>query len=78
MITKIKATIVFDTLATHPDTQNAKAMSFTDTYSFNSDMFDNTMDNMKNYIERDLRLIAGGGYNSKHISNVKISYQVLN
>ena len=76
MITTIDATITFDTTATHPDTKNAKAMTFKDTYNFNSDMFDNTMDNMKSYISRDLRLVAGGGYNDQHIENVKITYSV--
>ncbi len=57
----------------HPDIKYMKdcteneVLSFDDTYIFN-DMY--TQEDCINYIKRDLKLIAGGGYNSKHIHNV--------
>lgn len=47
-----------------------KVYSFEDTYTFD-DRYYTDMDNIASYIKSDLRLVAGGGYNSEHIHNVK-------
>jgi len=75
MTKKIKATINYDTDAKHPDAQNAKGLVFTDIYSINTDVFGG---DIKSYITNDLRLVAGGGYDSDHIKNVKITLQGVN
>lgn len=73
-MTTIKATITFDTTEKHPDEKNAKNLSFTDTYTFNDDMYGNDREFMTEYIKRDLSLVAGGGYNSKNIKNVTFKF----
>ena len=61
----------------HPDIQYIKDWSadkiytFEDTYIFDERYGYTFNDDVKLYIKNDLRLIAGGGYNSKHIHNVK-------
>lgn len=65
------AIIEFNTDAQHPDSQNAKNLSYTDTYTIDSDAFYGPED-IRDYITEDLRLVAGGGYDSKHINNVTI------
>lgn len=66
---KINCTIDTD----HPDVQYVKdwtenkMLSFDDTYTFDDSY---TEDDCINYIKRDLKLVAGGGYNSDHIHNV--------
>ena len=59
----------------HPDiecindwTEN-KVFTYEDTYTFNDDYYDDHTENIA-YIKRDLSLVAGGGYNTKHIHNV--------
>lgn len=42
-------------------------LSFDDTYTFDDNY---TQEDCINYIKRDLKLVAGGGYNSDHIHNV--------
>lgn len=51
-----------------------KMFEFDDVYSF-PDYYDSI--DRKRYIRRDLRLIAGGGYNSKHIHNVSFEIRKL-
>ena len=59
---------------THPDIKcvedytEEKIFTFEDTYTFNGDY---PMENIKAYIKNDLMLVAGGGYNTDHIHNVK-------
>lgn len=66
---KINCTIDKD----HPDVQYVKdwtenkMLSFDDTYTFDDSY---TEEDCINYIKRDLKLVAGGGYNSDHIHNV--------
>ena len=71
----LQATITFDTKATHPDGGNIKGMTYSDTYTFVNGMFGNSRESMEGYIRRDLSLVAGGGYNSKHIENV--TFQIV-
>ena len=48
-----------------------KEYSFTDEYDFDEIYDDEDSKCIVNYIKKDLKLIAGGGYNSDHIHNVK-------
>lgn len=49
-----------------------KEFVFSDTYTFNDEIYgDEDEEMILNYIKRDLRLVAGGGYNSEHIHNVR-------
>ena len=56
----------------HPDIKYVKdwhkdkVLTFEDTYTFSDDY---TEDDIYAYIKRDLRLVAGGGYNTEHIHN---------
>lgn len=47
-----------------------KRFLYSDVYRMDSDYFW-SKDDMINYIRRDLALVAGGGYDTKHIHNVK-------
>lgn len=61
----------------HPDIQYVKdwtpekVFEFSDTYFINKDYF-NGEDHIRDYIINDLKLVAGGGYDCKHIHNVRI------
>ena len=71
---KIHGKISYIVDTEHPDIKYIKDWSKNKVYTFEDTYtFDNcyTFDDAKSYIESDLRLIAGGGYNSKHIHNVK-------
>ncbi len=66
--------------AEHPDkkyvkdwTEN-KVFSFSDTYTFDSGYIE---EDVINYIKRDLKLVAGGGYNADHIHNVTFEIKKL-
>ena len=58
----------------HPDIQYAKdwtkdkLYSFSDTYEFDCNYY--STEEIMAYIVHDLKLVAGGGYNSKHIHNL--------
>lgn len=61
----------------HPDIRcvkdwtEDKEYSFADTYVFDDELYkDEDIENIIAYIKKDLRLVAGGGYNSDHIHNV--------
>ena len=49
------------------DWKEDKVFTFSDVYHFNEDY---TEEEAVAYIKRDLKLVAGGGYNSEHIHNV--------
>lgn len=51
------------------DWNKDKLFEFSDKYTFRESLFEND-DELINYIKNDLRLVAGGGYNSQHIHNV--------
>lgn len=81
-IVKIDATIFYTIDRNHPDINYMENKStktvrtFSDTYIF--DRFRcpyYEVSEMKNYIRNDLRLIAGGGYDSKHIHNVRFEFK---
>ena len=71
---KIHGKIIYTADAKHPDIKympdwnESKILTFEDTY-----IFDNcyTFDDVEGYVKNDLSLVAGGGYNSEHIHNVK-------
>jgi hypothetical protein len=58
----------------HPDIKcvenwtEDKVFTFSDTYYFDECY---TKEEITDYIKRDLKLVAGGGYNANHIHNVK-------
>lgn len=58
----------------HPDIKHVadytekKIFTFEDTYSFDGEYPE---ENIKAYIKQDLMLVAGGGYNTEHIHNIK-------
>lgn len=64
----------------HPDIKYVenwtedKVYTFSDTYRFYDDYIE---EDAFSYIKRDLRLVAGGGYNSKHIHNVTFEIKRL-
>ena len=60
----------------HPDIKyikdwtEDKVFTFSDTYIFSNDYEEEDEENIIAYIKRDLKLVAGGGYNTDHIHNV--------
>ena len=75
----ILATIYYTVDSEHPDIQYIKnpseIQSFTDVYRFDTDYLgDIDRYDMENYAKNDLRLIAGGGYNTEHIHNVTFEF----
>ncbi len=77
---KFKGKINYTMDSEHPDkkyvedwTEN-KVFSFSDTYAFDLSY---TEGDAVNYIKRDLKLIAGGGYNADHIHNVTFKIEKL-
>lgn len=73
----IRATIFYTVDKNHPDIEYIKnpndVQSFTDTYTFDTDYFESRQD-MENYCKRDLKLVAGGGYNADHIHKVRFEF----
>lgn len=74
MILKIQATVTCDLNANHPDAPNEKGFNFTDVYSFNTDVYAGDRDDMYQHIRNDLKLVAGGGYDTDTISNVNFNF----
>ena len=72
---KYYAKINFTIDKDHPDIQcvkdwtEHKMFDFDDTYTFDEG-YGFTEDDCIDYIKRDLKLVAGGGYNWDHIHNV--------
>lgn len=73
--TKFKGTIRFTVDSEHPDFKCIKKpdqeQSFCDTYTFDYFSWGDDVEGMEAYIKQDLALIAGGGYDTDHIHNVK-------
>ena len=70
MIKKYNATIEYDTKNNHPDVKNINNLKYNDLYTFDTDYF-NDNQHIINYIKNDMRLVAGGGYETNTIKNVK-------
>lgn len=73
---KYNAKIYYTMDEDHPDleyvndwTEN-KEFNFSDTYTFDDEIYGDE-EIILNHIKKDLRLVAGGGYNSEHIHNVR-------
>ena len=75
---KFRGKIIYTMDAEHPDKKyvddwtEGKVFTFSDTYTFNSDY---TEEEAIIYIKHDLKLVAGGGYNTDHIHNVKFEIE---
>ena len=74
----IRATIYYYVDKKHFDIQHIgnpeEEQSFTDIYTFDTDYFGNVMD-MKAYAVNDLKIIAGGGYDRKHIHKCRFEFE---
>lgn len=74
----IRATINYTVDSAHPDIKSIRnpeePQSFTDLYTVDTDYFWST-DDIYSYIRDDLRLVAGGGYDSDHIHNVTFDFK---
>ena len=70
MIKTFKSEIKFKVIGSHPDIKYIpnpdEIQTFSDTYSINTDYFYNTTE-ILDHIKNDLKLVAGGGYNTDHI-----------
>jgi len=76
---QIEGKIVFDVDVKHPDfscMKKSKGLEFSDVYTMDLDYFYGP-DDMKDYIKSDLALVAGGGYNTDHIHNVKYEIKTI-
>lgn len=77
---KIKATIYYMIDTEHPDYQHYKEPEglheFSDIYTIDTDKFW-SMEYVEEYIKEDLMLVAGGGYNTKHINNVTFNLEFV-
>ena len=79
---KINAKISYKVKPTHPDLGDMpehlwenKVFTYDDEYTFDDDDWDE--EDAKVYIRRDLALVAGGGYNTKHIYDVEYEMEVI-
>lgn len=70
--TRYSSKITYDTKDNHPDAPGLKGQEFTDIYTIDTDAFYGQED-IQDYIKEDLCLVAGGGYDTDTIKNVKFS-----
>ena len=79
---KYYAQIIYTIDKNHPDIkyidgwEKGKIYTFEDVYTFN-DNYGYTKEDIISHIKNDLKLVAGGGYNSKHIHNVKFNIKKI-
>lgn len=75
---KIKGTIFYMVDKYHPDYQYIRdpenEQTFTDTYTFDERYFP-YLENCKEYMKRDLMLVAGGGYTVGNIHNIRFEFE---
>lgn len=75
---KIKGVIYYKVKKNHPDIKyipedkRDKIHEFSDIYNIDTDCFYGR-DDIEDYIKHDLKLVAGGGYDTDTIKNVKIA-----
>lgn len=69
---KYNAVINFDTKQNHPDAPGVKGLKYSDVYTIDNDAFYGSED-IQDYISNDLALVAGGGYDTNTIENVRFS-----
>lgn len=67
---KFNAKIIYTTDSEHPDTFKEERTDFKDVYIIDDNFFDDDEDIIR-YIKYDLKLVAGGGYNTEHIHDVE-------
>ena len=78
MLLKYRATITFDCKDNHPDDTTGRALEFTDTYTIDTNRFGlSDPEEIHEWIEHDLSLVAGGGYATDTIDNVKFNIQAI-
>ena len=74
---KVKGVIYYKVKKNHPDLKyipedkRDKTLEFCDIYNIDTDCFYGR-DDIESYIKHDLKLVAGGGYDTNTIKNVKI------
>ena len=79
---KYYARITYTINKNHPDIQylanwtEGAIYAFSDVYEFDTN-YGYTKDYIMDYIKQDLRLVAGGGYNSKYIENVTFNIKQI-
>ena len=77
---KYHGKIIYTIDKAHPDIKyvagytEKEVFTYEDIYTFNEDYSKNFV---AEYIKRDLMLVAGGGYNTDHIHNVKFELKKL-
>lgn len=78
---KIYGTIYYKMLPTHPDVDHVfggwkpeEEYDFGDIYTFDETWEKETA---IEYVKRDLKLVAGGGYNWEHIKDVSFDLEVV-
>ena len=74
MKSKYHGKIMYTMDKSHPDIEYAKDWTENKVYAFKDEYtFDAcyTHEDIIDYIKHDLSLVAGGGYNTEHIHNVK-------
>ena len=80
MIKTFNAEIKFKVIGSHPDIKYIsnpdEIQTFSDTYSINTDYFHST-DEILDHIKNDLKLVAGGGYNTDHIHPVYFNIEEI-
>jgi len=72
---RYKGTILYRITEDHPDRKYFKGdlserLTYSDIYTFKEEL---SKEAIVNYIKNDLALVAGGGYNTDHIRDVKFT-----
>lgn len=67
---KYSATIQYDAKNNHPDAPGATGLEYSDVYAIDPNYFYGSED-INDYIKHDLALVAGGGYETNTIKNVR-------
>ena len=75
-----KAKIIWMVSENHPDikyVENPKnTLEYTDTYTLDTDYYDDE-NHMIAFMKHDLSLVAGGGYNTENIYDVKFDIEKI-
>lgn len=79
-MTKYRGTISYRITEDHPDRKYFKKdlserLTYSDIYTFKEEL---SKESIVNYIKYDLALVAGGGYNTDHIRDVKFTIKEVN
>lgn len=73
-----KAKIIYKVKATHPDIKYISdpdnVQEYEDVYRFNKDY---SKEDVIGYIKHDLSIIAGGGYDNKHINIIDFNIEQI-